>query len=569
MNMQDLSDSLKSTDPWKHHIHKIMLIKATRNGHDEIVRLLLNFIDFDKSSLSLSLLEAIRLGYPAIVNNLLEKKADLEVRNKDNNTPLMYVAKFEESLPEQIDVSPDEDAAQDLLEDEKPKNYPKKKSKISNNHEKIAKNLLEHEAQVNSINDKGETALMLAARAGKKDFVELLLDYNADPNLRNMNNQSALEIAQEKGHKDLVILLSSFPLPKVQEESIIENREEEIATQQEPQNEVPIEPIAENVLEEESSTELINLVSSSSEEWKDLASTVSLSEDENSEIDSELFSYSPEILAEVPNQLPFSEEVDNEMKEEPKAKPKETRQADESINDVTDYFNQDSGSPSIFISNDIVQVTSKSITVAEVKKTTTDDEVDEVIKELEKVDKDKNEGLRSKETKVVPPPKTIVKRTLLDSIAAHATLWSMVGFSLGGIAGGVIAVLGAGPTLGLSFLAAFPLFLFTAGVGFIIGGLIGGIVGAVMHVPQPQPSDKVIEKNAAERKIDESVSSKNKSRNSYANQLSAVLEKKSTEKIPSSPASTTLTKNYNNPIHTKIKKEPTQVKKIVGSRRKS
>ena len=55
--------------------------------------------------------------------------------------------------------------------------------------------LLQHKADPNIRDAKGNTPLMLAALAGRDDLVELLLTFKANPNLANSSGQTALILA--------------------------------------------------------------------------------------------------------------------------------------------------------------------------------------------------------------------------------------------------------------------------------------------------------------------------------------------------------------------------------------
>ena len=55
--------------------------------------------------------------------------------------------------------------------------------------------LLQHKADPNIRDSKGNTPLMLAALAGREDLVDLLLTFKANPNLANSSGQSALILA--------------------------------------------------------------------------------------------------------------------------------------------------------------------------------------------------------------------------------------------------------------------------------------------------------------------------------------------------------------------------------------
>ena len=68
--------------------------------------------------------------------------------------------------------------------------------------------------ELNSRDNDGETAFMLACRFGQKDVVQLLLD-NGDRdielNAKDYGGNTAFQIACFEGHKDVVELLLNYP----------------------------------------------------------------------------------------------------------------------------------------------------------------------------------------------------------------------------------------------------------------------------------------------------------------------------------------------------------------------
>ncbi len=71
----------------------------------------------------------------------------------------------------------------------------------------IVQVLLVKKADVNSINNDGHTALILAAESGHYEAVQLLLAHNADVNEADKFGYTALIVASTHGHKDIVKLL--------------------------------------------------------------------------------------------------------------------------------------------------------------------------------------------------------------------------------------------------------------------------------------------------------------------------------------------------------------------------
>jgi ankyrin repeat protein len=67
--------------------------------------------------------------------------------------------------------------------------------------------LIDNGAKVDEKNKYGETALMNAARWGRKENVGLLIDEGADINAKTKSGETALEFAAYSHHIDVVELL--------------------------------------------------------------------------------------------------------------------------------------------------------------------------------------------------------------------------------------------------------------------------------------------------------------------------------------------------------------------------
>lgn len=71
--------------------------------------------------------------------------------------------------------------------------------------------LLDRGARINAQNDRGVTALYLAAGIGREPQVRLLLDRGADPQLATQSGYTPQRIAQQKGLAGIVKLLEGGP----------------------------------------------------------------------------------------------------------------------------------------------------------------------------------------------------------------------------------------------------------------------------------------------------------------------------------------------------------------------
>lgn len=69
--------------------------------------------------------------------------------------------------------------------------------------------LLRHNAEVNILDYRGSTALIVAAALGLTDVVQLLLEYKADHTIATNDGETALSIAQGKQYTNIADILKS------------------------------------------------------------------------------------------------------------------------------------------------------------------------------------------------------------------------------------------------------------------------------------------------------------------------------------------------------------------------
>ncbi|KAF9187738.1 hypothetical protein BGZ51_001123 [Haplosporangium sp. Z 767] len=77
-------------------------------------------------------------------------------------------------------------------------------------HVEIMIELIEHGANLNTLDQYGWSALMLAAYAGRLDACKLLLAHGADPHIRTTNGKNARSLSWDAGHKSIAAYISKF-----------------------------------------------------------------------------------------------------------------------------------------------------------------------------------------------------------------------------------------------------------------------------------------------------------------------------------------------------------------------
>jgi ankyrin repeat protein len=123
-----------------------------------------------KHHLESNLMEVSRIGDYLAVDRYLHEGADVNCRDKDGLTPLIWAA--------------------------------------IQGHEEVVRLLLERGGDLEAKNHNGDTALMWASLMGHKDLVDFLLDRGADADLREpKSGVTALMAAAAKGHVDVAQVL--------------------------------------------------------------------------------------------------------------------------------------------------------------------------------------------------------------------------------------------------------------------------------------------------------------------------------------------------------------------------
>ncbi len=125
---------------------------------------------YGERHLSGNLFEAARTGDYLEIVGYLNEGADVNARDRDGLTPLIWAA--------------------------------------IQGHEEVVRVLLEQGANLEARNNNGDTALMWASVMGHKEVVELLLDHGANADIREpKSGVTALMGAAAEGHTDVVQVL--------------------------------------------------------------------------------------------------------------------------------------------------------------------------------------------------------------------------------------------------------------------------------------------------------------------------------------------------------------------------
>ncbi|KAK0101622.1 hypothetical protein ONS95_006785 [Cadophora gregata] len=196
----------KVTDSWK----RTALHLASLNGRDEVVQLLLHRtaigVDDKDEQGSTALHLAARSGDEVAIKCLLDHGAVVQMKDKKGNTPLHLAAKKSLAAVEtllRIAATPVDDKSSNnrtpLMQacDRPP----------SEDSEDIVKLLIHNGAKVSVRDNNEETPLFLAASNGNYRVVELLIQHHAEVNTLNVAGNSALFGPARLGYEETARVL--------------------------------------------------------------------------------------------------------------------------------------------------------------------------------------------------------------------------------------------------------------------------------------------------------------------------------------------------------------------------
>lgn len=139
---------------------------------------------------------------PRSVETLLRLKADINVRDNNEWTPIMTAAKRGTAIMVKLLV----DAGADVNEPNKWKWSPLMIA-ITYNTEVMVKALIDMDANVNAVSDINETPLVTAIRYGTKKMIKDLIEARADPEAKVGDDKTPMMVAAQLGNKKIIAAL--------------------------------------------------------------------------------------------------------------------------------------------------------------------------------------------------------------------------------------------------------------------------------------------------------------------------------------------------------------------------
>lgn len=167
-------DTLNLREEQPDLVNKAFILATTFNNSKYLEPFIQKGVSIDATGAfgQTALMSACDKGYVKVVDYLLAKKANVNLKDEDGKTALMHVASIK-------DV----------------------------NNREIVKKLLEAGADINQQDADGWTALMYAVLSNNKEFAQLLLEAKINRQLKSKDGLTALEMAQQRNRPEIAELL--------------------------------------------------------------------------------------------------------------------------------------------------------------------------------------------------------------------------------------------------------------------------------------------------------------------------------------------------------------------------
>ena len=175
-----------------------------------------------------ALMLAARTGSAQICSMLLEAGADRDLKDARGRTALMIaeelhhadVVRILNPVSETFDygLGVAQDNEKSVQKDTEPSNAHHANARmnrlmqlaIEKRQTYVVTTLLSKGEKTDALDEHGNSALMLAARAGSAEICSILLEAGADRDLRDSKGRTALMIAEEFGHAEVARILNHF-----------------------------------------------------------------------------------------------------------------------------------------------------------------------------------------------------------------------------------------------------------------------------------------------------------------------------------------------------------------------
>lgn len=147
--------------------------------------------------------EAAYRGCADVTKFLIDKGAEVKVKNNAGLTPLHYAAMNYFSRHANLDIAVMLiEKGADVNAKDSSGNTPLHTPALNCNYEMV-RLLIEKGADVNAKNDEGETALHVTSGNGSFECVNLLYDNGADVTAKTKEGKTAGDLARKNGHTEL------------------------------------------------------------------------------------------------------------------------------------------------------------------------------------------------------------------------------------------------------------------------------------------------------------------------------------------------------------------------------